>query len=754
MALCEHVSRDALDDGHVSPSALSSFGCDFSLSASDVLRPSAAKINSTWKVQKKVGSGGFALERCQVQWPDQDTQQNRCIYEHMAFVGHVARALYKWACLQKITDSMLSTFGKPYHMKEALFWSLNVAEALDHLHNLEVQIVHRDVKLDNILLQASSQGIMEAKLSDFGLHQVPKDRKQPTLLVKRELPASLNGSRRGSTQGVRANNSRRTSVQGILSYEAIDNSHHSAADSRTASANGVLSPGPLGEDNTLHHNSMFCYSTDGMRLRMNDTILRLGEAACGELRLMDPVRDSRIPGLRIPLVHTAMRSCPIMKYSLGGPNPTTPPSQPQGGLSPTTSPSQPQGGPSPTTSPSQPQGGLSPNTSPSQPQGGPSPNTSPSQPQGGPRPYTSPSQPQGGPRPNTSPSQPQGGLSPTTSPSQPQGGPSPTTSPCQPKGGPSPATSPSQPHLWARASSMPSRIRNPLLVEFLNNFNPDSGFTRSSVPLSYPTAAPCTSPQPQLQEPSPRGDRPSPALGAIGPTLGAFGPALGAIGLVQPSGRSAVRPLLESAINPLYFSTRDLPEGPSNESGVNHSNQGLMMTEVSTQVQNMMQDEEFNLGDYDLAYNLTGDTGSIFYMAPEVRLGEPYNEKADVFSFAIVMYEIFSCSLLALVHIGCSSAPERICQGWRPPRVKRIPGGIWDLIEACWAQNPGARPDMGMVVDELKEMSANPDSLVKIKQSSAASKSMSSSKGRVSDISALAVGTRASVGAPSCCTIC
>lgn len=29
------------------------------------------------------------------------------------------------------------------------------------------------------------------------------------------------------------------------------------------------------------------------------------------------------------------------------------------------------------------------------------------------------------------------------------------------------------------------------------------------------------------------------------------------------------------------------------------------------------------------------------YMAPEVLLGQPYNEKIDVFSFGIIMYELF-----------------------------------------------------------------------------------------------------------------
>ena len=39
-------------------------------------------------------------------------------------------------------------------------------------------------------------------------------------------------------------------------------------------------------------------------------------------------------------------------------------------------------------------------------------------------------------------------------------------------------------------------------------------------------------------------------------------------------------------------------------------------------------------------YNLTEAVGSWAYMAPEVVLGQPYNEKADCFSFSVILYEV------------------------------------------------------------------------------------------------------------------
>ena len=39
---------------------------------------------------------------------------------------------------------------------------------------------------------------------------------------------------------------------------------------------------------------------------------------------------------------------------------------------------------------------------------------------------------------------------------------------------------------------------------------------------------------------------------------------------------------------------------------------------------------------------MSGCTGSLRYMAPEVALNQPYNEKVDMYSYAIILYEIIT----------------------------------------------------------------------------------------------------------------
>jgi serine/threonine protein kinase len=50
-----------------------------------------------------------------------------------------------------------------------------------------------------------------------------------------------------------------------------------------------------------------------------------------------------------------------------------------------------------------------------------------------------------------------------------------------------------------------------------------------------------------------------------------------------------------------------------------------------------------------------GKTGTYLYMAPEVFLGQPYNEKADVFSFGVALYELMARCLLMFTELPAKS---------------------------------------------------------------------------------------------------
>ena len=91
-------------------------------------------------------------------------------------------------------------------------------------------------------------------------------------------------------------------------------------------------------------------------------------------------------------------------------------------------------------------------------------------------------------------------------------------------------------------------------------------------------------------------------------------------------------------------------------------------------------------------YQLTGRSGSLLYMAPEVYLSLPYNEKADVFSLGVVIFELFcgvQLSDLVLQERTWEYAKkfahgvahgERVCTSSLPPPIAQVVGHCWQQV--------------------------------------------------------------------------
>lgn len=111
--------------------------------------------------------------------------------------------------------------------------------------------------------------------------------------------------------------------------------------------------------------------------------------------------------------------------------------------------------------------------------------------------------------------------------------------------------------------------------------------------------------------------------------------------------------------------------------------------------------EELKTGDG--LYHLTGECGTWRYMAPEVALNKPYNESCDVYSFALLMWEILAMkkpfkkfthkALEGMVWKGPSCRPE-ISKKWLP--------SIQDLLSKCWDASIAKRCDMAQVEEILR----------------------------------------------------
>ncbi|CAK7355629.1 unnamed protein product [Dovyalis caffra] len=102
---------------------------------------------------------------------------------------------------------------------------------------------------------------------------------------------------------------------------------------------------------------------------------------------------------------------------------------------------------------------------------------------------------------------------------------------------------------------------------------------------------------------------------------------------------------------------------------------------------------------------MTAETGTYRWMAPEVIEHKPYDHKADVFSFGIVMWELLTGELPYSYLTPLQAAVGVVQKGLRPTIPKHTHPKLAELLERCWQQDPTQRPDFSQIIDILQQIS-------------------------------------------------
>ena len=103
-------------------------------------------------------------------------------------------------------------------------------------------------------------------------------------------------------------------------------------------------------------------------------------------------------------------------------------------------------------------------------------------------------------------------------------------------------------------------------------------------------------------------------------------------------------------------------------------------------------------------YEMTGYTGSLRYMAPEVVLEQPYNEKVDVYSYAIVLWQMAKDKVPFKGLNKEEFTTQVVGQDFRPKMDKKWPQAFITMLQNCWDRDPLKRPTLAHCASELNKM--------------------------------------------------
>jgi len=101
---------------------------------------------------------------------------------------------------------------------------------------------------------------------------------------------------------------------------------------------------------------------------------------------------------------------------------------------------------------------------------------------------------------------------------------------------------------------------------------------------------------------------------------------------------------------------------------------------------------------------LTGETGTYRWMAPEVIRHESYSSKADVYSFAVIMWQLLTHDDPYQDLDSVDAANLVANKNLRPPFPDGAPEKIVDLIKLNWSDDAFARWKFDEIAERLEEM--------------------------------------------------
>ncbi|OHT10763.1 TKL family protein kinase [Tritrichomonas foetus] len=100
---------------------------------------------------------------------------------------------------------------------------------------------------------------------------------------------------------------------------------------------------------------------------------------------------------------------------------------------------------------------------------------------------------------------------------------------------------------------------------------------------------------------------------------------------------------------------------------------------------------------------MTGRIGTCQWMAPEVLSSQKYNEKADVYSYGIILWEMLTGDI-PYRGLNDIQIAVQVCKNHSRPKIPRsCPQNLHKFIKYCWNEDPSKRPDFNTICKALED---------------------------------------------------
>ncbi|XP_048346225.1 tyrosine-protein kinase ITK/TSK isoform X2 [Sphaerodactylus townsendi] len=117
---------------------------------------------------------------------------------------------------------------------------------------------------------------------------------------------------------------------------------------------------------------------------------------------------------------------------------------------------------------------------------------------------------------------------------------------------------------------------------------------------------------------------------------------------------------------------------------------------------------DFGMSRYVLDDQYTSSMGTKFaikWAAPEVFSYSRYSTKSDVWSFGVLMWEVFSEGKTPYENRSNAEVVEEISTGLRLYKPRQASGTIYKLMRNCWSEKQNNRPSFSSLLYQLSEVS-------------------------------------------------